>query len=73
MYVIIYMSFALGTDLPLKAMMPFSIIGSEEEIEIDGQPVRARIYPWGIAEVDNPKHCDFSRLRGALLKYAQRI
>ncbi|KAH9898572.1 septin [Cubamyces lactineus] len=51
----------------LRAMMPFSIIGSEEEIEIDGQPVRARIYPWGIAEVDNPKHCDFSRLRGALL------
>lgn len=52
----------------LRAMMPFSIIGSEEEIEIDGQPVRARIYPWGVAEVDNPKHCDFSRLRGALLK-----
>lgn len=52
--------------------MPFSIIGSEEEIEIDGQPVRARIYPWGIAEVDNPKHCDFSRLRGALLKYVYR-
>ncbi|KAI0639236.1 septin [Trametes polyzona] len=51
----------------LRAMMPFSIIGSEEEIEIDGQPVRARIYPWGVAEVDNPKHCDFSRLRGALL------
>lgn len=50
--------------------MPFSIIGSEEEIEIDGEPVRARIYPWGVAEVDNPKHCDFSRLRGALLKYA---
>ena len=50
-------------------MMPFSIVGSEEEIEIDGQPVRARIYPWGIAEVDNPKHSDFSRLRGALLKY----
>ena len=34
---------------------------------IDGQPVRARIYPWGIAEVDNPKHSDFSRLRNALL------
>ena len=54
-------------------MMPFSIIGSEEEIEIDGQPVRARIYPWGIAEVDNPKHCDFSRLRGALLKCVDRV
>ena len=49
--------------------MPFSIIGSEEEVEIDGEPVRARIYPWGIVEVDNPKHSDFSRLRGALLKW----
>ena len=48
--------------------MPFSIVGSEEEVEIDGQLVRARIYPWGIVEVDNPKHSDFSRLRGALLK-----
>lgn len=49
-------------------MLPFAIIGSEEEIEVSGQHVRARIYPWGIAEVDNPKHCDFSRLRTALLK-----
>jgi cell division control protein 11 len=48
--------------------MPFAIIGSEEEIEIDGEPVRARIYPWGIAEVDNPKHSDFPSLRRALLK-----
>jgi len=51
----------------LRALMPFAIIGSEEEIEIDGERVRARIYPWGIAEVDNPKHSDFSRLRSALL------
>jgi hypothetical protein len=48
-------------------MLPFSIVGSEEEIEIEGEPVRARIYPWGIVEVDNPKHSDFSRLRNALL------
>jgi hypothetical protein len=51
----------------LRAMLPFAIVGSEEEIEIDGEPVRARIYPWGIVEVDNPKHSDFSRLRTALL------
>jgi cell division control protein 11 len=48
--------------------MPFAIIGSEDEIEINGQLVRARIYPWGIAEVDNPKHSDFSVIRRALLK-----
>ncbi|OAX44823.1 septin [Rhizopogon vinicolor AM-OR11-026] len=51
----------------LRALLPFAIVGSEEEIELGGQPVRARIYPWGIAEVDNPKHSDFSRLRSALL------
>ncbi|KAJ6627194.1 septin [Mycena sp. CBHHK59/15] len=51
----------------LRSLLPFAIIGSEEEVELDGQLVRARIYPWGIAEVDNPKHSDFSRLRSALL------
>lgn len=56
------------SDLIKQNLLPFAIIGSEEEIEIDGERVRARIYPWGIAEVDNPKHSDFSRLRSALLK-----
>jgi len=51
----------------LRALLPFAIIGSEEEIEFEGEHVRARIYPWGIAVVDNPKHSDFSRLRSALL------
>jgi len=51
----------------LRALMPFAIIGSEEEIELNGSLIRARIYPWGIAEVDNPKHSDFSTLRRALL------
>jgi cell division control protein 11 len=52
-----------------QALLPFAIIGSEEEVEVDGELIRARVYPWGLAEVDNPKHSDFSRLRSALLKY----
>ncbi|GAA5912720.1 hypothetical protein JCM6882_005770 [Rhodosporidiobolus microsporus] len=51
----------------LRALMPFAIVGSEEEIEVNGEAVRARQYPWGIVEVDNPQHSDFQRLRGALL------
>lgn len=47
--------------------MPFSIVGSEEVIEVNGEPVRARSYPWGVVEVDNPQHSDVQRLRGALL------
>lgn len=52
-----------------QALLPFAVVGSEEEVEIDGEPVRARVYPWGLVEVDNPRHCDFVRLRGAILGY----
>ncbi|KAI8098264.1 Septin-type guanine nucleotide-binding (G) domain-containing protein, partial [Gilbertella persicaria] len=51
----------------LRALLPFSIIGSEEEIVVNGRTVRGRQYPWGAVEVDNPKHSDFGRLRSALL------
>ncbi|KAI8384144.1 Septin-domain-containing protein [Blakeslea trispora] len=51
----------------LRALLPFSIIGSDEEIIINGRAVRGRSYPWGSVEVDNPRHSDFGRLRSALL------
>ncbi|EAU91050.1 septin [Coprinopsis cinerea okayama7 len=54
-------------NMELRALLPFAVVGSEEEIEIDGEPTRARIYPWGIVEVDNPHHSDFVRLRSAIL------
>jgi len=57
----------IAENSELRALLPFSIVGSEDEIDLDGQLVRARIYPWGIVEVDNPRHSDFSRLRSALL------
>lgn len=56
------------TGCTTQALMPFAIVGSEEEVEVNGQPVRARRYPWGIVEVDNPQHSDFQRLRTALLQ-----
>lgn len=51
----------------LRSMLPFAIVGSEEEVVVDGEPIRARSYPWGIVEVENPEHSDFARLRSALL------
>lgn len=57
----------IADNSELRGMMPFAIIGSEEEVVINGEPVRARTYPWGIVEVDNPQHSDFARLRSALL------
>lgn len=51
----------------LRGLMPFAIVGSEDIVEIDGRKVRARQYPWGVVEVDNPRHSDFLALRSALL------
>ncbi|RMZ80557.1 hypothetical protein DV737_g2933, partial [Chaetothyriales sp. CBS 132003] len=36
-------------------------------LEINGRRVRARQYPWGVVEVENPRHSDFLAIRSALL------
>lgn len=48
--------------------MPFAVVGSEEEVEVNGRLVRARVYPWGIVEVDNPRHSDLSCLQRVLME-----
>lgn len=77
----------IADNSELRALMPFAMVGSEEEVrrvtrllfcrladlfadpqvEVNGEVVRARRYPWGVVEVDNPQHSDFQRLRFALL------
>jgi len=49
--------------------MPFAVVGSEEEVEVDGRLVRARVYPWGVVEVDNPQHSDLSCLQRVLMEW----
>ncbi|KAG6829701.1 hypothetical protein H0H87_010503 [Tephrocybe sp. NHM501043] len=53
-------------NMELRALLPLAVIGSEEDVDIDGERIRARVYPWGIVEVDNPDHSDFVRLRSAI-------
>ncbi|BEJ16292.1 hypothetical protein CspHIS471_0508970 [Cutaneotrichosporon sp. HIS471] len=57
----------ISDNRELRGLLPFAIVGAEEEIMIGGEAVRGRRYPWGIVEVDNPDHSDFGRLRSALL------
>ncbi|EME45770.1 hypothetical protein DOTSEDRAFT_71453 [Dothistroma septosporum NZE10] len=51
----------------LRGLMPFAIVGSDDILELDGKRVRARQYPWGVVEVENPRHSDFLAIRSALL------
>uniref|UniRef100_A0A914KPR3 Septin n=1 Tax=Meloidogyne incognita TaxID=6306 RepID=A0A914KPR3_MELIC len=56
----------------LNALLPFAIVGSVDFVtKDDGRVVRARRYPWGMVEVENEEHCDFVRLREAILRTNQ--
>ena len=49
--------------------MPFSVISSEKEVSVKGKSVRGREYLWGVAEVENPQHCEFVHLRNLLIRF----
>jgi septin 2 len=51
----------------LKSMIPFAVVGSTQLIEVKGKKVRGRLYPWGVVEVENPDHNDFTGLRTMLM------
>ena len=48
--------------------MPFSVVGSNTLLEVNGKRVRGRLYPWGVVEVENKDHCDFVKLRNMLIR-----
>lgn len=49
--------------------IPFAIVGSNSFAQNSaGLSVRCRLYPWGMVEVDNEDHCDFSKLRQMLIR-----
>ncbi|KAI7899548.1 Septin-domain-containing protein [Cokeromyces recurvatus] len=53
----------------LMAAMPFAIIASTEDVETpDGRIVKGRSYEWGVAEVENEDHNDFTKLRQLLIR-----
>uniref|UniRef100_A0A8D3B3Q4 Septin n=1 Tax=Scophthalmus maximus TaxID=52904 RepID=A0A8D3B3Q4_SCOMX len=51
-----------------KDRLPLAVVGSNTIIEVNGQRVRGRQYPWGVAEVENGEHCDFTILRNMLIR-----
>jgi len=47
---------------------PFTVIGSEASYQVGDKKVRGRKFKWGIAQVDDPEHCDFTKIRELLIK-----
>ena len=57
----------------LKSAVPFAVVGSTETYEVAGKKVRGRLYPWGIVEIENPKHSEFNLLRNMLIVHMQDL
>lgn len=58
----------IAVNKELKASVPFAVVGSNTVYEVNGKKVRGRIYPWGVVDIENPAHCDFTMLRNMLIR-----
>uniref|UniRef100_A0A8C4Q4I9 Septin-7 n=1 Tax=Eptatretus burgeri TaxID=7764 RepID=A0A8C4Q4I9_EPTBU len=52
----------------IKDRFPLAVVGSCTVLDVGGRRVRGRQYPWGVAEVENGEHCDFTILRNMLIR-----
>ncbi|XP_048473301.1 neuronal-specific septin-3-like [Rhincodon typus] len=52
----------------IRETMPFAIVGSDTEYQINGKRVLGRKTPWGIIEVENVTHCEFPLLRDLIVR-----
>jgi cell division control protein 11 len=50
----------------LRELVPFAIVGSNENYKAGGGYIRGRQYPWGFVRIEDPDHSDFVALRSVL-------
>lgn len=57
----------IDTNSYLRSLIPFSVIGSNQVFEINGEYIRGRKYPWGFINIEDHELSDFVILRNLLL------
>lgn len=57
----------------LKEATPFAVSSALQTFDVKGTKVRGRAYPWGVVEIENSEHCDFSKLRSMLITHMQDL
>jgi septin 3/9/12 len=51
----------------IKSIIPFAVVGSEKTVVVNGKEVRGRKNRWGLINVEDETHCEFSHLRNFLI------
>ena len=57
----------VDTNSYLRSLIPFSVIGSNQVFEVEGELIRGRKYPWGFINIEDHELSDFVILRNLLL------
>jgi len=52
----------------IRSIIPFAVVGSANNLIIDGKSVRGRRNRWGVVNVEDVNHCEFMHLRNFLLR-----
>ncbi|XP_076332647.1 neuronal-specific septin-3-like isoform X2 [Tachypleus tridentatus] len=52
----------------IREMLPFAVVGSNQQYPVNGRTVYGRRTQWGLVEVENKGHCEFSDLRDMLIR-----
>lgn len=52
----------------IREVMPFAVVGSDKEYQVNGKRVLGRKTAWGIIEVENLNHCEFCLLRDFIIR-----
>nr|XP_004655284.1 septin-9 isoform X2 [Jaculus jaculus] len=51
-----------------REMIPFAVVGSDHEYQVNGKRILGRKTKWGTIEVENTTHCEFAYLRDLLIR-----
>lgn len=52
----------------IREMIPFAVVGSDQEYQVNGRKLLGRKTKWGTIEVENIAHCEFAYLRDLLIR-----
>uniref|UniRef100_A0A3Q3EW10 Septin 9b n=1 Tax=Labrus bergylta TaxID=56723 RepID=A0A3Q3EW10_9LABR len=52
----------------IREMIPFAVVGSDQEYQVNGKKILGRKTKWGTIEVENIAHCEFAYLRDLLIR-----
>uniref|UniRef100_A0A1A7YWY2 Septin 9 n=1 Tax=Iconisemion striatum TaxID=60296 RepID=A0A1A7YWY2_9TELE len=52
----------------IREMIPFAVVGSDLEYQVNGKRILGRKTKWGTIEVENVAHCEFAYLRDLLIR-----